>query len=60
MAGKLITIKIDRELYNRIKKILGKNELKYKYSSVAAFTNEALFEKLEYLKHKIKFPRIRL
>ncbi|MBI2040933.1 MAG: hypothetical protein HYT16_02405 [DPANN group archaeon] len=59
MAGKLITIKIDRELYERVKKILGKNELKYKYSSVAAFTNEALFEKLESLKGKIKFPKIK-
>lgn len=59
MASKLITIKISRELYDKVKKILLKNEFKYKYSSVAAFTNEALFEKLSSLAEKFKLPKFK-
>lgn len=50
MPQKFITIKIDRELHDRLKKVLGKGELKYKYPSVASFANDAIFEKLESIK----------
>ncbi len=46
----LITIKIDRELHNKIKRILSRPDLKYKYPSVASFANQAISKKLDSLK----------
>ncbi len=47
----LTTIKIDRELHERIKRILSRPDLKYKYPSVAGFANQAISRKLESLKN---------
>ena len=60
VQSKFITIKIDRELHNKLKKILGKDELKYKYPSVASFANDAIFEKLDLIKRDsalLKIPQ---
>jgi hypothetical protein len=52
-----ITIKIDGNLHSTVKKILEKNEFKYKYPSVASFANEAIFDMLKSIKQrKIKLP----
>ncbi len=57
---KLITIKIDRELHDKLKKILGKAEFKYKYPSVASFANEAIFEKIKTIKEKkLNLPKLK-
>ena len=54
---KFITIKVDKELHDTVKKILEKNEFKYKYPSMASFANEAIFDLLKSIKQrKIKLP----
>ncbi len=54
-----ITIKIDKNLHDKTKKIIGKSNLRYQYSSVASFANDAIFEMLESIKKsEIKFPKL--
>ncbi len=58
MANK--AVKIDSDLYNEIVKLIKKSEYKYKYNSISAFINEAVYNRLKEDKHHTKFFKIKL
>ncbi len=55
-----ITIKIDKNLHDKTKKLISKSSMKYHYPSVASFANDAIFELLESIKKpELKLPKLR-
>ncbi|MBI2040824.1 MAG: hypothetical protein HYT16_01855 [DPANN group archaeon] len=42
-------VKLDAELYSGIVKIISKKDFKYRYTSISAFVNEAVYEKIKSL-----------
>ena len=58
MANK--AVKIDEELYAQIVKLIKKSEFRYKYNSISAFINEAVYTKLKEDTHPNKFFKIKL
>lgn len=52
-------VKIDSELYTEIVRLIQKSEFRYKYNSISAFINEAVYERLKEAKPH-KFFKIKL
>ena len=53
-------VKLDKELYDEIVRLIKKSEYRYKYNSISAFINDAVHERLKEAKHQIKFFKIKL
>ncbi|MBI4095748.1 MAG: hypothetical protein HY438_02715 [DPANN group archaeon] len=54
-------VKLDVELYNEIVKIISKKDFKYRYTSISAFVNEAVYEKTKSLNEagtKLKMAKL--
>ena len=58
MAAK--PVKIIEDLYKQIVRLISKPDFKYKYPSISAFVNEAVYNKLKEIKTHGIFGKIRI